>query len=309
MIIWELSNDVWEEGKSIVKALYKNSGNPEFRPVLQRYNKSCFLCTHNAYKNYEDHWTGPNQSRNLYHQLEMGVRSLMLDIYHKEHGSGDLFNVIPATGVYVLGEVDEHGWIAGITYALPAIRLHDALNQVGSWLDGNKNEVITIFLEDYTNADQLEEEIKLVDDRYKQMMYHPGKDLTWQVPVKKDWPYMSDLIAWNKRLILFSDHNDTGVHVAYDRDFTKQNYWSLGPNGTNWDCPSRWDNGQYQESDYPKLFLFNHYRDVPTTITAALDNTYEKIMDRIDNRCSDSQAAPELRGRGLFRAAAQERST
>jgi GH18 family chitinase len=29
VIIWELSNDVWEEGKSIIKALYQNSGNPK----------------------------------------------------------------------------------------------------------------------------------------------------------------------------------------------------------------------------------------------------------------------------------------
>ena len=29
VIIWELSNEVWEEGKSIIKALYRNSGNPE----------------------------------------------------------------------------------------------------------------------------------------------------------------------------------------------------------------------------------------------------------------------------------------
>lgn len=28
VIIWELSNDVWEDGKSIIKALYQNSGNP-----------------------------------------------------------------------------------------------------------------------------------------------------------------------------------------------------------------------------------------------------------------------------------------
>jgi len=28
VIIWELTNDVWENGKSIVKALYQNSGNP-----------------------------------------------------------------------------------------------------------------------------------------------------------------------------------------------------------------------------------------------------------------------------------------
>ena len=33
VIIWELSNDVWEEGKSIIKALYQNSGN-ESKPRL-----------------------------------------------------------------------------------------------------------------------------------------------------------------------------------------------------------------------------------------------------------------------------------
>jgi GH18 family chitinase len=34
VIIWELSNDVWEEGKSIIKALYRNSGNPESRTLI-----------------------------------------------------------------------------------------------------------------------------------------------------------------------------------------------------------------------------------------------------------------------------------
>ena len=35
VIIWELTNDVWENGKSIVKELYQNSGNPskEAKPV------------------------------------------------------------------------------------------------------------------------------------------------------------------------------------------------------------------------------------------------------------------------------------
>jgi len=34
VIIWELSNDVWDDGKSIIKALYRASGNPEIPPVL-----------------------------------------------------------------------------------------------------------------------------------------------------------------------------------------------------------------------------------------------------------------------------------
>ncbi|MEG3925183.1 MULTISPECIES: glycoside hydrolase family 18 protein [unclassified Microcoleus] len=40
VIIWELSNDVWEEGKSIIKALYQNSGNPETRPALPSSRKT-----------------------------------------------------------------------------------------------------------------------------------------------------------------------------------------------------------------------------------------------------------------------------
>jgi GH18 family chitinase/pimeloyl-ACP methyl ester carboxylesterase len=34
VIIWELSNDVWEDNTSIIKALYRNSGNPTVRPPI-----------------------------------------------------------------------------------------------------------------------------------------------------------------------------------------------------------------------------------------------------------------------------------
>jgi hypothetical protein len=36
VIIWEMSNEVWDDGKSIVKALYQASGNPATRPVCRR---------------------------------------------------------------------------------------------------------------------------------------------------------------------------------------------------------------------------------------------------------------------------------
>jgi GH18 family chitinase len=46
VIIWELSNEVWEEGKSIIKALYRNSGNPASRPPLptpsKNYDHGCW---------------------------------------------------------------------------------------------------------------------------------------------------------------------------------------------------------------------------------------------------------------------------
>jgi len=54
--------------------------------------------------------------------------------------------------------------------------------------------------------------------------------------------------------------------------------------------------------------LFNHYRNAPTTITAALDNTYEKIMDRIENRCQQlTKQLPNFVGVDFFELPANYR--
>jgi GH18 family chitinase len=42
VIIWELSNDVWDEGKSIIKALYESSGNPA-KPDLSNSSGDMYL--------------------------------------------------------------------------------------------------------------------------------------------------------------------------------------------------------------------------------------------------------------------------
>ena len=298
VIIWELSNDVWAEGKSIIKALYKNSGNPAIRPPVdgRRYNQCSFLCTHNAFTNYQDaRWTGVNQSMSITNQLKNGVRALMLDTHYAEPDWKDIFKVIPEPGVYLLHGVNEHGWIAGLTYAQPSRRLYHALYDVWGFLNDNPNEVVTLFLEDYTTAEQLQAEFDFIvkkeneegrdGQKFLQRIYNPDNDARWKVKDKKQWPLLSDLIAWDKRVIIFSSRNNN-QYVAYDRDYTKQNYWSIGAGGNNWDCPSRWDGGVYDiKADYPKLFVFEHHRDVPTVITAAIDNHYDKIIDRIDNQC------------------------
>lgn len=302
-IIWELSNDVWKEGKSIIKELYKNSGNPAVRPPIgsggQRYNQCSFLCTHNAFCNYEDsRWTNPNQYYSITHQLERGVRALMLDAHYAEPSALDVFEVIPEEGVYLLHGVNEHGWIGGITYALPSRRLSDALDNVWGFLNDNPKEVVTIFLEDYTTAEQLKAEFDFIlnkdeggrdGKKFLQLIYNPEKDPNWKVKEKKQWPRLSDLIAWNKRLIIFSSFDNNPQHesdyVAWNQDYTKENYWSLGDLGNDLNCPSRWDDGDYIDADYPKLFVFNHFRNAPTVGTAALDNAYKKIVDRINNEC------------------------
>ncbi|MBE9002069.1 hypothetical protein IQ274_28675 [Nostoc sp. LEGE 12447] len=306
VIIWELSNDVWEEGKSIIKALYRNSGNPEPKPPIlvekppqtiggKRYNERSYLCTHNAFTNYEDaRWTACNQSVSLTHQLERGVRALMLDTYYVEPGDGDVFKVIPEPGVYLLHEVNKRGWIAGISYAQPSRQLYQALNDVGKFLKEHREEVVTIFLEDYSyekDPKLIESQILRADIEVKELIYNPNdhadNESGWKVKEKKQWPLLSDMIAWNKRLVIFGNRSENNSKfVAYDQDYIKENCWSLGDLAEKWDCPCRWNKGNYQDAkDYPKLFVFNHFRNAPTAITAAIDNTYDKIMDRINNRC------------------------
>lgn len=221
----------------------------------------------------------------------------MLDTHYAEPGPGDVFGVIPEKGVYLLHGVNKGGWIAGATYAQPSRRLYHALYDVWGFLNDNPNEVVTIFLEDYTTAEQLDAEFTFIADKetkegrdgqkFLQRIYNPANDSNWRVKEKKQWPLLSDLIAWDKRVIIFSnDIKKSGSnYVAYGRDYTKENYWSLDALGNKWDCPSRWDDGEYKDADYPKLFVFSHYRDTPTVITAAIDNHYDKIMDRINNQC------------------------
>ncbi|MBE9001868.1 glycoside hydrolase [Nostoc sp. LEGE 12447] len=297
-MIWAIGLDQFQNGFPLIKHAKSILDNPVSRPKLpftlisgeRRYNEYSFLCSHNSFVNYDNQWTWPNQSYSISKQLNSGVRSLMLDTYFKEPGSGDVFGVIPEPGVYLLHGVDDHGWVAGITYgSIPAKRLYEALNDVIEFLKTNVSEVVTVFLEDYTETPRLKDELEKVIG-LKELIYDPDNDSNWRVKEKNQWPFLSDMIKWNKRLVIFSSRShenaNTQIGVAYNRSYTKENFWSLGDLGDQWDCPSRWNDGQYVDADYPKLFVFNHYRNTPTVITAAIDNHYDKIMDRIDNQCS-----------------------
>ncbi len=201
VIIWELSNDVWENNKSVIKALYKNSGNPAIQLPIesggQRYNQRSFLCTHNAFTNYQDaRWAVVNQSMSITNQLKNGVRALMLDTHYAEPGKGDIFKVIPEPGVYLLHGVDSGHWVAGSTYAQPSRRLYHALYDVWGFLNDNPNEVVTIFLEDYTTADQLQAEFDFIaaketeegrdGQKFLERIYNPDNDSNWQVKEKNN---------------------------------------------------------------------------------------------------------------------------
>ncbi|MGW8949078.1 hypothetical protein [Streptomyces sp. NPDC055709] len=64
------------------------------------------------------------------------------------------------------------------------------------------------------------------------------------------------------------------------------NYWSLGDLGNDLACVSRWSDVPLdrQEPGFRRLFTMSHHRNVPTVLTAALDNG-TKLRNRIAERC------------------------
>lgn len=109
VIIWELSNDVWEEGKIIIKALYKNSGNPAVKPPIEShltpYNwmsqvlGSKKLSELNIPGTHEScaRYGGPLaacQTLSLQEQLEAGIRFIDIRCRHIGDGNGnDIFTI------------------------------------------------------------------------------------------------------------------------------------------------------------------------------------------------------------------------
>ncbi|RYH20092.1 MAG: hypothetical protein EON54_26670 [Alcaligenaceae bacterium] len=71
--------------------------------------------------------------------------------------------------------------------------------------------------------------------------------------------------------------------TALDSDVLTKNYWSIGSSGDSLGCRERW--GNIPLSSAGRAFHMSHFRDVPTAITAKIDNARTKLRARIMNEC------------------------
>ncbi|WP_369370861.1 hypothetical protein AB1046_19040 [Promicromonospora sp. Populi] len=253
-------------------------------PADQRtLDEMSFLTAHNAYANGVDGGfappfinLAPNQNRGINQQLADGVRGFQLDI----HQTGD-------------GAILCHN---SCTLVSRPVALWVDLQRMVDFLAANPDQFVTVFLEDYVDPGVLRSEIERVAG-LSDVLYRPN--LTG---VRENgWPTMARLIADNDRLLIFSDHSrsaDEGAGltresfgVLYQREWTVENYWSMGPGiGTSdWSCYSRWyDAGTnipltQTGTAFRPLYVMNHFRDVPVEATARTDN--ERLLDRAQRFC------------------------
>lgn len=231
-----------------------------------------FLTAHNAYANGVDGgFAGPfvnlfpNQARGINQQLGDGVRGFMMDIHQTPDGAILCHNSCNLVSKPVALWVD--------------------LQRIVDFLGANRNEFVTVFLEDYVSADVLRAELARVNG-LQNVLYRPD-----QTGVRQNgWPTMADLRSRNQRLLIFTDHGADGREssgVQYQRDWTVENYWSMGggTGASDWSCYSRWNDIPLSrtEGGFRRLFVMNHFRDVPMTGTVTDDNT--KLANRAQRFC------------------------
>ena len=238
-------------------------------PADPRLDQMTFLTAHNAYANGVDGGFAPpfvnlakNQTRGIVGQLNDGVRGFMLDIHQTPDGAILCHN--------------------SCTLVSKPVALNVDLQKIVEFLRNNRGEIITVFLEDYVSADVLRAELRKVQGLNDVLYRAEGV-------AQNGWPTRSRLQAANKRLIIFTDHGKDGREdsgVLYQRDWTVENYWSMGSGlgASDWSCYSRWDEKPLTTTGaFQPLFVMNHFRDVPFTSTATTDNG--KLGNRAQQFC------------------------
>lgn len=162
------------------------------------YDEVSYLTTHNAFNSAQDGLLFPNQSYNITSQMNDGVRALMIDVY-------DLFgNPTAYHSMFMLG----------------TIPLIDLFNNIKSFLDNNPNEVMTIILESYVSANDIEDIVN--QSGLNNYLYTHNNSL--------GWPTLQNMIDNDNRLVIFTDEDDASssqLWYHYVWDYAVETHYSV----------------------------------------------------------------------------------
>ncbi|MDG2267180.1 MAG: hypothetical protein P8L91_09385, partial [Candidatus Marinimicrobia bacterium] len=151
-----------------------------------------------------------------------GVRGLMIDVYNDLFGTPVVYHSIIALGY---------------------IPLSDIFNDIKIFLDNNPNEVITIILECYVTANDIEDEINQAG--LSNYLYTHNTT----------WPTLQNMIDNDNRLVIFSDVDDASSSqdwYHYVWEYAVETHYSVG-NINDFTC-------DFNRGDpLNDLFIFNHF--------------------------------------------------
>ena len=207
----------------------------------KKYNEVAYLTTHNAFNSDEDNFSLPNQNLNIATQLNDGVRGLMIDVY----------DVFGTPTVY-------HG-----TSILGSAPFLDYLIDIKSFLDAHPNEIITIILECYTTANEIEYELT-------QAGLMP---FLYSHTLGNNWPTLQTMINSDERLVIFSDVDDANSNQGwyhYVWDHAVETHYT---NHSQNDFSCNFNRGD----SINDLFILNHF--VTNSVLGTGDESQSAIVN------------------------------
>ncbi|KAK7374634.1 hypothetical protein VNO80_08071 [Phaseolus coccineus] len=226
------------------------------------FNKYAFLTTHNAFAiDGEPSHTGvprltvDNQEDTVTQQLNNGVRGLMLDTYDFD---GD---------VWLCHSFE--GQCHDFTAFEPAI---DTLKEIEAFLSANPTEIVTVILEDYVHAPN-----GLTNVFTKAGLMKYWFPLASMPRNGQDWPLVSDMVAKNQRLLVFTSikSKEQSEGIAYQWNFMVENQYGHGGRKAG-SCPNRAESSSLNDKS-KSLVLVNYFRSTPIKPITCEDNSGELI--------------------------------
>ena len=192
----------------------------------RRFDEVAFLYTHNSY-NVSGLHRLPNQDIDIQHQLERGVRGMMLDIHPAKKG------VFLWHGSAILGKRP----------------LQEDLSQIKQFLDSHPQEVISIIFESYVTPDELAMEME--SSGLLPFVFKPKQS---EFKSKPNWPTLQAMIDRGQRLVIFSekDRGNPYPWLLHVWDFATENRYS---NHALADFESAYNRGDSTNG----LYLINHF--------------------------------------------------
>ncbi|XP_047310664.1 PI-PLC X domain-containing protein At5g67130-like [Impatiens glandulifera] len=222
------------------------------------FNKYAFLTTHNSFaiRGEKSHTGFPritltNQEDTVTQQLNNGVRALMLDMYDFKDD------------VWLCHSF--RGKCHDLTAFEPAI---DTLKEVGEFMSANPGEIITIILEDYVESPK--GLTKVFTDAGLMKYWFP---LSRMPKNGKDWPLVSDMVAKNQRLIVFTSQRskEASEQIAYQWNYMVENQYGNGGMKEG-ECPNRGESSAMNDTS-KSLVLVNFFQTVPDENYACVQNS------------------------------------
>ena len=192
------------------------------------FDEWTWLTAHNSHINEKDSgvlYYLVNQEFDLEKQLEIGVRGFMFDLYLKKCSVLEtFFKTCNCEGICLC-----HGECSDSIKDGFKIKSFDYfLKKIVTFLNKNKEEIVTIFLENYVV------DVKSMQDVFKKtktlnrLVFDPYSS-DWNVS-SMGWPKIEEMIKKNKRLLIIDDekrgqHAEQSPGIIRSRDFCIENHF------------------------------------------------------------------------------------